>query len=277
MDPREREGGAPLKSKEEFHTMKLPRAIFTAGLAAVFTSSLWAAADLPPAETLLDRYIEATGGRANYEKRTSEYMSGTVEFPAAGVKGKVEMWAAAPNSRLDIIDIDGVGRIETGTDGTIAWENSAVMGPKLRSGEELRYHLREATFNEPLHWHDIYKKAETVGVEKVEDVDCYKVEMTPNEGKVETWYFDQKTALLIKMFRTSITTMGEVKGEYILKDYKNVGGILMPMTQLEKAAQQEIRVKFEVVTPNVKMPADRFVPPPEVKQLIKPPAQKKAA
>jgi len=55
-----------------------------------------AAADLPKAETLLDQYVEVTGGRANYEKRTTEYLSGTVEIPASNVKGKVEMWAEAP-------------------------------------------------------------------------------------------------------------------------------------------------------------------------------------
>jgi zinc protease len=232
------------------------------------------AADLPKAEMLLDKYVEVTGGRDNYAKRTTEYMSGTVEIPAAGVKGKVEMWAEAPNSRVEVIEIDGVGRMETGTDGTIAWENSAIMGPRLRSGVELRYHLREAIFNAPIRWREVYKKAETTGVEKVEGVDCYRVLMTPTEGKPETWYFDQKTNYIVKLVRTSITTMGEVNGEYLMKDYKDMDGIIIPVTLIQKAAGQEIRVKFDTVTPNVKLPKDRFVPPAEIKQLMTP---KKAA
>jgi hypothetical protein len=244
-----------------------------AGLAAAVSSDL-RAADLPKAEVLLERYVEVTGGRANYEKRTTEYMSGTVEIPAAGVKGKVEMWGASPNSRVEVMDIDGVGRIETGTDGTIAWENSAIMGPRLQSGEELRYHLRDAIFNEPIRWRENYKGALTKGVEKVEGVDCYQVIMTPVEGKPETWYFEQKTGFVVKMLRTSVTTMGEVNGEYLMKDYKDMGGILMPVTLIQKAAGQEIHVKFDTVTPNVKIPADRFTPPAEVKQLMAP---KKAA
>ena len=237
-------------------------------------AGLTAAEALPKAETLLDRYVEVTGGRANYEKRTTEYMSGMVEIPAAGVKGKVEMWAEAPGSRVEVIEIDGVGRMETGTDGVIAWENSAIMGPRLRSGIELRYHLREALFNAPIHWRKVYKSVETVGVEKADGVDCYRVLMTPIEGKPETWYFDQKTNFIVKLLRTSVTTMGEVNGEYLMKDYKDMDGIMMPVTLIQKAAGQEILVKLETVKPNVKLPKDRFTPPAEVKQLMAP---KKAA
>lgn len=237
---------------------------------ALLAAAPLTAVDLPKAETLLDHYVDVTGGRAAYEKRTTEYMSGTVEIPASGVNGKVEMWGAAPGSRVEMMDIDGVGRIETGTDGTIGWENSAIMGPRLQSGAELRYHLRDAIFNEPLHWREMYKKVETVGVEAVDGVPCYKVTMTPVEGKPETWYFDQKTDLVLKMLRTSVTSMGEVNGEYLMKNYKDSDGVLMPTMMIQKAAGQEIRVKFDTITPNAKIPPDRFVPPAEVRQLMTP-------
>jgi len=67
--------------------------------------------------------------------------------------------------------------------------------------------------------------------------------------------------------------MGEVNGEYLMKDYKDMDGIVLPMTLIQKAAEQEIRVKFDTVTPNAKIPKDRFVPPAEIKQLM----NKKAA
>lgn len=234
------------------------------------------AADLPKAEGILDRYVEVTGGRRNYEKRTNEYTSGTVTVPAAGVTGKVEMWAAAPGSRVEIVEMEGVGRIESGTDGVIAWENSAIMGPKIRSGLELRYHIRDALFNLPIHWRKVYRSAETVAAEKVEGVDCYRILMTPHEGKPETWYFDQETGYLVKMFKSSLTTMGEVNGEFVFRDYKDMDGLMMPVTQIQKAAQQEIIMKIDAVKPNIKMSKDRFTPPAEVKPLLGPPPAKKA-
>lgn len=239
--------------------------------------SLVTATDLPKGETVLDHFVEVTGGKQNYDKRSNEYMSGTVSVPAAGVTGKIEMWAAAPGSRLEVIEMDGVGKIESGTDGVIAWENSAIMGPKLRSGLELRYHLRDAMFNAYTHWRKIYQTAVTTGIEKIEGADCYKLLLTPFEGKPETWYFDQKTGYLIKMLKSSLTTMGEVNGEFLFKDYKEMDGVWMPVTHIQKAAQQEIIMKIDSVKANIKMPKDRFTPPAEVKPLLGPPAAKKAA
>ena len=232
-----------------------------------------AAADLPKAEILLEKYIEATGGRANYEKRTSEYLAGTVEMPAAGVKGTLEGWSEAPNSLVMVMEIDNIGKMETGTNGVVAWENSAVMGPRVRAGAELRFAIREALFNAPIHWKKLFKKVETKGDEPVEGVDCYKVVLTPTEGKPETWFIEKDTSLVQKMVRSELTSMGEVNGELIFKDYKPFDGVLSPTTLIQKAAGQEIRMKIDAITPNVKIPKSKFAPPAEVKQLL----QKKAA
>jgi len=44
---------------------------------------------LPKAETILDRSIEVTGGKAAYEKRKTEITTGTFEFSGKGVKGTI--------------------------------------------------------------------------------------------------------------------------------------------------------------------------------------------
>jgi hypothetical protein len=41
-----------------------------------------AADDLPKAETILDKYVEATGGKAAYEKHHTEISKGTMEIKA---------------------------------------------------------------------------------------------------------------------------------------------------------------------------------------------------
>lgn len=242
---------------------------------AIATTGLVGAADLPKGDTIIDRYVEVTGGRQNYEKRTSEYASGTVAMAAASVKGKIEWWAAAPNSRTEVMEMEGIGRIESGTDGAIAWENSAIMGPRVRAGAELRDHLRDAIFNWPIHWRKSYKSAETLGIEKVDGADCYRLLVTPFEGKPETWYFDRKSGFLVKVLRSTMTTMGEINGELLFKDYKDIDGIMVAVTQVQRAAQQEVIMKLDVVKSNIKMPKDRFTPPADVKPLLAP--AKKAA
>lgn len=52
--------------------------------------------DLPKAETVLDQYVEATGGKAAYEKIKNRTASGTIEIAGAGIKGTIKMKQAAP-------------------------------------------------------------------------------------------------------------------------------------------------------------------------------------
>ena len=86
------------------------------------TATAAAAQDLPKAETLFEKYLEVTGGKAAYAQRRTEVAKGTVRMAAAGVTGTVELYSAAPNSQVIIMDVQGVGRIEQGTDGVRAWE-----------------------------------------------------------------------------------------------------------------------------------------------------------
>ena len=53
--------------------------------------------DLPTADTVMNQYIEATGGKAAYEKIKNRVSTGTIEIPAANLKGTIKLTQAAPN------------------------------------------------------------------------------------------------------------------------------------------------------------------------------------
>src|SRR5258708_36503016 len=75
----------------------------------------WAADEaLPKAETILDRYVEVTGGKAAYEKHKTELGTGTMTFTAQGLKGSISRYAAAPNQTYAVIELEGIGKIEQG-------------------------------------------------------------------------------------------------------------------------------------------------------------------
>ena len=68
-------------------------------LTGVLIAANGAAADegLPKAETILDHYIEVTGGKQAYQNRKSEMATGTVDFAAQGIKGTLMRYAADPD------------------------------------------------------------------------------------------------------------------------------------------------------------------------------------
>lgn len=234
---------------------------------------------LPSAAALFDRYVEVTGGKAAYEQRRTEVGKGVVKMIAAGVTGSVEIYSAAPNSQVIIMDVKGVGRIEQGTDGVNAWEISAVMGPRVKDGQEKVEALREALFNMPVNWQKLYRKVETTTAETTEGIECYRVVATPSgAGKPETFWFDRKTGYTVKIKRTAVTSMGEIPAEIVMKDFRLSGGVIQPMIMLQRAGGQEVVIELQSVTPNAVIPKSRFTPPSEIQQLLAaPPAAKKAA
>ncbi len=224
---------------------------------------------LPPAEKILDRYIEVTGGKAVYDKRKSEISSGHIEFAAGGITGSIVRYAAEPDKYYSAMDIQGLGKVEMGVADGIAWEKSALLGARIKDGEERAQAMREARMNSSYHWRELYTKAETAGVETVDGQECYKVVMTPAAGKPETLYFEKKSGLLRKTSLIAASQMGDVPAELIAAEYKDFGGMLAPSKIIQKAAGQEFTITIDSVKANEPIPADRFALPPEIQALVK--------
>jgi hypothetical protein len=224
---------------------------------------------LPKAETVLDRSVEVSGGKAAFEKRHNEVMHGSMEFTGRGIKGSMTVYQAEPDKNLAIIEIEGIGKIESGSNGDTAWENSALQGPRIKQGDERAGSLRDGTFNAALNWRKLYTKAETASAETVEGHECYKVVLTPKEGKPTAEFFDKKTGMLIKTMVTRNTPMGEITAEVVADDYRKEGDVIIPHKLINRAAGQEFLIQVESVEVNVNLPKDRFDLPPEIQGLLK--------
>lgn len=228
----------------------------------------FAASPLPSAESILDRYVQVTGGKQAYEKRRSEIAHGTVEFPALGIKGSMTRYAAQPDKYYYTVDIVAIGKMETGVNGSIAWENSAILGPRLKSGGELAEALREGNMNATVNWRKLYPKVENQGIESIDGEECFKVVMTPVEGQPVIGYYQKKSGLQVKLTTVSTTQMGEIPVEMMASDYKNFGGILEPSKVIQKAGPQEFTMTLDRVEVNPVIPPQTFALPDEVRKLV---------
>jgi Protein of unknown function (DUF620) len=233
-----------------------------------------AADDLPKAETILDKYVEVTGGKAAYGKIHSEISTGTMTLAAMGIKGQVTAYQAEPNKQLIEINIEGIGKIQEGSNGDVAWGLSAMQGPRVKEGEEKARSIESATLNGEARWRDLYKTAETAGVESVDGKDCYKVVLMPKVGSPVTKWYDKDSNLLVKMSATVKTAMGEIQSESTLSDYRKEGDILVPHTTVSRAMGQEFTISIDSVKHNAEIPKDKFELPAEIQALLKKPAEK---
>jgi hypothetical protein len=237
-------------------------------LAALPWLGLAADEALPKGEAVLDHFVEATGGKAAYEKVRSEVSTGSFELTGKGIRGTVSSSKAAPNKLYLAIDLAGIGKIEDGSNGEIAWNRSALQGPRLKEGDEKAAALREATFNEPIHWRKLYKSVETVGIENVDDKACYKVVLTPLEGKPATHFYDRQSHLLMKVAMTLSSPNGEVAVESKLSDYRKDGDILTPHRLENSFLGQQFVITIDTLKWNEEIPKSRFDVPADVQALL---------
>jgi len=235
---------------------------------AALAGSLAAAQALPKAETILDRYVEVTGGKAAYQKHSHEKMTGTITIPEVGMTGNLTRYALAPDKEYSILQLGPLGKAESGFSNGVSWEKNAITGPRVKSGDEREQAAREATFNSQLEWRKLFPKAETLGSETVNGEDCYKVLVTPAAGKPETQFYSKKSGLLLKTNATAVSQMGEVPVEVEVSDYKNFDGVLYPTRSKSKMGPHQLNITITDVSFDDPISADLFELPAEIKTLI---------
>src|SRR5437764_9661115 len=93
---------------------------------------LYAADPLPKGEAILDKYIEVTGGKAAYDKKRTEISTAVMEFVGKGVKANMTSYHAEPNRSYVVVEIEGIGKMEEGSDGSAVWERYAIKGARVK-------------------------------------------------------------------------------------------------------------------------------------------------
>jgi outer membrane lipoprotein-sorting protein len=245
------------------------------GTAVVLSFTLARAADdLPKAETILDKYIEATGGKAAYQKHHTEVSKGTFEMAAMGIKGDVMSYKAEPDKSLTEVDLTGIGKVREGSDGKVYWQINPMQGPHVKDGAEKAQAILTGRFNGELNWRELFKDTKTVGTDTVDGKTCYKVELTPAEGSPVTQCYDKESNLMVKMSMTVQGPMGDMPVDSFVSDYRKEGDVLMPHKIKQSQAGQEIVISIDSVTFNAEIPADKFAIPDEIKALVNKPADK---
>jgi hypothetical protein len=229
--------------------------------------------DLPKADALLDKYVEALGGKAAFGRIHSEISNGSMEFPAMGLKAKVITYNTEPNLHMTEMTLEGIGKIQEGNNGEVAWSLSAMQGPRVKDGDEKAETLLASRLNAESMWRDIYTKVETVGTETFDGKDCYKVAMTSKAGSTQTRWLDKQSGLMLKSVNKTKTAMGEIESESIFADYRKDGEILHPHKVAITAGAIKMAITMDSVQYNAEIPKDKFDVPAEIQALLKKPSK----
>ena len=245
------------------------RAFATGVLALVLTVFLTpplAAQDAAPtAEELIEKNLEAKGGREALAATRSARVNGKMSM--GGMEAPfVYEWKAPDKLRIEFT-IQGMTGIQA-YDGETGWMVMPFMGKtdaEKMSPEDTAMLKDDADFRGPLF--DPESKGYTVayaGEEDVEGTPTYKLELTKENGEVAHLYLDQEYFLEIKQDSKRTVRGQEVESETAIGDYKEVGGLMMAhshdvTTSMAPGGGQTMT--FESIELNPEIPDERFAMP----------------
>lgn len=216
----------------------------------------------PSAERIIDRWIEAVGGRAALGKIQSREAKGSIDLTAVGLRADLVYLGQAPNQRLIEFTLGEFGKGGEGYDGQTAWAATPGGPVSTRSGTELTRARREAVFHQELNFTRLYPELAVLGTATVGDRETWIVQARTPEGVEELHYFDQADGLLRRKDLHMDSPQGRVAIEILLEDYREIDGVKIAHTiRLQKPVTLAMVMRFNEVRHNHRIPDDRFKPP----------------
>jgi predicted aspartyl protease len=180
----------------------------------------------PTLEQILDKYVQALGGRASIERVNSRASKGTFTSTHLKTKGPIELYAKAPNKWLMVLVAQGYGNYRRGFNGTVAWEKY----PGRDSATNLSgFSKRDAEFHLPVKFRETFPNVALKDNEKLGERETTVLE-APGAGNPRRWYFDSKSGLLLRSETRSPS--GKTLDSIDYDDYRIVDGLEEPFSIL---------------------------------------------
>lgn len=197
--------------------------------------SAFAFAQAQTVDEIVNKHVEARGGKANFDKLQSVVMEGSMNTQGTDVNLKFTR-VAGKLSRQDInvpaANMSGYD-ITTDKDG---WTFMPFMGqtsPVEKTGDALKEAQKQlAVISDDalIGYQDKGTKIELQGKEDVSGTDCFKLKMTSISGDSSTIYVDPATYQITRISTVKKFNGMDIPATVDLSDYKDVGGIKFPFT-----------------------------------------------
>ena len=243
--------------------MKIRKILLAFVLSLVFCSNGFS----QTAEEIVAKYIDAVGGKAQWDKFNTEKITG--KLSVSNMDFDFISSSKRPNSNYTEVTVQGM-KILQGYDGDIGWTVNPMTGSskaqKMDDDELKSMRDRGIIGGELMNYKELGSSVELVGKEDLEGTEVFNIKLTDKEGQIMNFFIDANNYLLLKRNSKLIRAGKELKSETYFSNYKQVEGVTAAYTIEAKLAgessqSQKIlidKIEFNVdIDDNIfKMPAD---------------------
>ena len=207
------------------------------------------------AAKVLDKYIEALGGRANLEKIKDVTISSTITSPSASLtmtqiqKGTDKLYQSLKYGSNEVQ--------RTVINGTKGKALSANQNRNL-TPDEVRDQKLKLSLSGILNLDKLGIKKNLIGMERLNGRAAYRVELLMPNGKRTIYYIDSETGLKLREMEIEQTNIGNATQTTDYGDYREVNGVKIPHRILLYAGQQGVLTEVQNVEINKNIKDDAF-------------------
>lgn len=198
------------------------------------------------ADDVIDKYVEAVGGKENLMK---------VEDVTIKMTGKVQnfdinitSYKKVPNKSFTDVDA-GVMKQEVKFDGEKG-KQSGMGQEMMMEGDMLEMMKIQSEMNLFLKYDELGITPELTGVKDVNGSDAYEVTLTLPNGKNMINYYDVDSGLKVRDVSTTETPQGSFTQTIDFSDYKEVDGVMYPFKLVQQMGMGPMELEVTSVEVN---------------------------
>ena len=165
-----------------------------------------------------------------------------------GMNLEVTISQKAPNKLYQLVDF-GVGQQKTIFDGERGIQSGMGQEREL-TGEALEMVKIDADMFAYLNYDKYGVKGEVKGLENLDGVDAYKVELLLPSGKTLTQYFDVNSKFLLQQVSSVSSPQGSFTQTINFGEYREVKGVKYPHKLNQKIGPQSIDLEVSSIEIN---------------------------
>lgn len=184
------------------------------------------------ADEIINKYVEAIGGTESWKKVNSLVQSGTMTVQGMNI----DLTISTLNGKGTRQDIVAMGMnnymIVTPTEGWRFFPIQGQQAPEAMTADDIKesqdgLDVTGALVEFKVKGHT----ADFLGKEDVDGTECFKIKLTQKGGKVETYFIDAKTYLLLKTVSIMKANGQEAEVFTTFSNYQKLPeGISIPMS-----------------------------------------------